>query len=174
MDKQQLDGLHALFLSDSRLDWELAAAMCSDEAFEAVMDMEVERMGDDIWTYEKFDERDNFSWPWADQVSYRYKVKLLMGVALESDIDVCARERWVRFERDFWSPDADSYDNGFGPVPFHWSRFIYHNEYSSLYTSSSTIGATSGFRDYFTSDFEADLQALKSYWREQLKALKAA
>lgn len=162
MNKEELKGLHALFLSDSRLDWELAAAMCSEEDFEAVMDMEVERMtNSEDFNFIKTRDED------MDGREYGHKLMLGVTFSLFFEWDRRSLYSWACIER-FWEAPIQE---------IAWTDLKYAErlrESTTYWNQDSKDVWVKGPRNqYLTDDFKAELEAVKSYWRQQLKALKA-
>lgn len=167
MNKEQLEGLHALFLSASRLDWELAATMCSEADFEAVMDMEVERLVDG-GEYKLVVRKDPTVFP---RIQVVYKYNIMLGGLYETKIfawasaytggcmvGVHSRFRFLGGGRVFSETEYTE----------HYEEFAAGNPFRIC----TITAASCRYYEHIEKSFAAELRAVKEYWRHQLKALK--
>lgn len=163
--KQELEALHRLFLSNDSGNWELGAMMCSLEGFNAVIDMEVERLAnsEDFKSSKTKDE---------DSEGFEYEHKLMLGVGL------CLFTEWGNLESDTWAVIERSWEIIPAGIDIAWTKLKYDialdgAEKTSYWTVDTAGSRTEGPRNqYLTDDFAAELEAVKEYWRGIFKKLK--
>lgn len=162
--KQEIEKLHALFLSQEPTNWELAAAMCSEADFEAVIDMEVERLINGC-DYKIVVRKDPTISP-RTQVLYKYNI--MLGGRYETIIF-----SWVSIYTGGCMAGIGSrfiFPRGFRV----FSEAEYHEDFAAEnpFRTYSTTGIVCADNEHIEKSFAAELEAVKKYWRGVFKELK--
>ena len=163
--KQELEALHRLFLSEDSDNWKLAATKCDLEYFNAVINMEIERLANaEDFEFSKTKDED------SDGLEYEHK--LMLGVVLNTFVE------WGRHTLDNWAVIERSWESAAPKTDIAWTELKYdvianESETISYWTQDANDCRTKGPRNqYLTTDFESELEAVKEYWREQFLTIK--
>lgn len=158
--------LHALFLSQDSANWALAAMMCSEGEFEEVVEMEVERMANSE-DFEFCKTRDK------DMDGFEYEHKLMLGVVFSLFFE------WDRHSPYTWAVIERSWECKHLSTDIAWTELKYvdsarRGESTTYWNQDANDSRGKGpCNQYLTTDFKSELEAVKQFWREQLKALKS-
>lgn len=163
----EIEKLHALFLSQDPANWQLAAMMCSEGEFEKVVEMEVERLTNSE-DFEFCKTRDK------DMDGFEYEHKLMFGVVFNLFFE------WDRHGLYTWAVIERSWECKHLNTDIAWTDLKYIDSASSpesttYWTQDANDSRVKGPRNqYLTDDFKSELEAVKQFWRNQLKDLKSA
>lgn len=176
--KQELASLHQLFLSADPNDWALAANRCSKAEFEKVLELEVERIcSGDCADFNK-SEWDIYNEHREDDtvLCWLYDLNTLLGICLRSGIDVVStsdtrKQLTCSIYRGFLKFDADEVVIG-SECCISGPKFndIIGQHIDCLKEFESECNSNT--LTYLTDDFKAELEQIKTHWRNHFNQLK--
>lgn len=187
MSKDEVRKLHALFASNDEHNWKLAAMMCDDDAFERVLNLEVDRLRNiymkGLESHEKQPEKDGQHFESIiDSImgtNIRYSVSEMVKVLTQVDNRHWERIPAFRLLRE-WGFNLVSSDNivrlrNGGPLTEGLLEVMAGFNNQSVYIRTnckSNFLSNIDVKDYLTNGFDKDVAKFKAAMYKHLNKLK--
>lgn len=179
MTQQELQRLHDLFLSNDKNNWTLGAAIATQQDFEEVMTLEIERLKQ-LKDVETTIDTDAFLSEYED-VHFGTKTEavapMMLGGKLGLVTELC--ESWFKLHR-IWITDKynlQTYAACYYPKDDDLTFGGPKVKQDPYFNAMTVLGQSNGsgsdcVNEYLKEDFELEIEVVKKVWRKQFMELR--